>query len=335
MSSSEDCLHPDSDRELGSLTNSVIPRLNSPMEIDSKSSSRHHSRHSSYNTFVPQYTIDSEYLKGILVSRFLPCQLSKPASYSSSFVDQLQNSLNCHPGDSGINSEESDTPSPPNSADITDFFQECTQQLNRLYCFVEYHLSAVERDLNTLAMAPRHGDESSGRDTPDEKDEEVGETTPLTGSGRTAVLSRLQQILNSLAVSISTSFAHLDKLVDMHDDSTTSLRGRDFLTEQSLTKIKLQQRISSNLETVNSKLLGLSKGNLVEVSVGDKDQVESCITSEVRHYRPGCLTLLHVLVFFAAWFVLCFMYFVLCFMYYYAEEHAPWLLLSACFAAPI
>lgn len=317
MSSSEDCLHPDSDRELGSLTNSVIPRLNSPMEIDSKSSSRHHSRHSSYNTFVPQYTIDSEYLKGILVSRFLPCQLSKPASYSSSFVDQLQNSLNCHPGDSGINSEESETPSPPNSADITDFFQECTQQLNRLYCFVEYHLSAVERDLKTLAMAPRHGDESSGRDTPDEKDEEVGETTPLTGSGRTALLSRLQQILNSLAVSIATSFAHLDKLVDMHDDSTTSLRGRDFLTEQSLTKIKLQQRISSNLETVNSKLLGLSKGNSVEVSVGDKDQVESCITSEVRHYRPGCLTLLHVLVFFAAWFVLCF-------MYYYAEEHAPW-----------
>lgn len=322
-SSKEDSHHLDSGRELGSLTNSVVPRLRSPMEIDSKSSSCHHSRHSSYNTFVPQYTIDSEYLKSLLVNRFLPCELSQPASYSSSFVNQHQNYLNInyHPGDSGIHSEESETPSPPNLADDTDFFQECNKQLNKLYDFVKHHLSAVESDL-ALTMTPRHGDTGGGSDTPDEKDEEVGETTPLTGRlqggpGNTALLSRLEQILNSLWESLATSFAHLDRLVEMHDDSTTSLRGREFLSEQSLTKIKLQQRISSNLETVNSKLLGLSNSNSVKVSLEGKDQVESCIVAEVRNYRPGCLTLFHVLLFLAAWFVLCF-------MYYYAEEHAAW-----------
>ena len=314
--------------ELGSLTNSVIPRLGPPMEIEN--SRLQHSRHNSYNTFVPQYTIDSEYLKSLLVVKFLPCDLSVPASYSSSFVNQFQHSLNVNsePGDSGVHSAESDSPSPPHSDDKVDFFHECEQQLNKLLDFVEHHLSVVESDLRTLMMAPGHAGGNSGTDTEDEK---AGETTPLTGQiqggpDNVALLTRLQQILYSLGESITTSFNHLDRLLEMHDDSTTSRRGREFLTKHSLAKSKLERRILSNLERINSKLSRTSDDG-VEVSLDGKIQEESSVTAEVRQYRPGCLTLLHVLVFIAAWFAMCF-------MYYYGKEHATWAVVIRLFRSP-
>ena len=304
-------------RELGSLIESSTPRLGRPMEFEGgKAGSR-----GSYNTFVPQYTIDSEYLKTLLVGKFLPCKLSEPAFYQPSFVDGGLN-INSDPSDSGILSAESDSPSPPLSADTPDFFHECEQQLHKLFEFVERHLSVVESDLETLTMAPGHGSKSGSDSCPEEDEEEVGEKSPLTGQievgpDNVALLARLQKTLTSLKESIVTSFTHLDTLIEMHDDSTTSPQGREFLNKQSLTKMKLERRISSNLDRINSKLMNHTNHEWVNVTCDGKLQVESCITAEVRYYRPGCLTLLHALVFVAAWCAMCF-------MYYYGKEHATW-----------
>ena len=276
----------------------------------------------SYNTFVPQYTIDSEYLKTLLVARFLPCDLGEPTSYQSSFVNRFQDP----PTDSGIHSPEieSGSPSPPRPADKTsdkpDFFQECEQQLCKLYEFVERHLSDVESQLQYLTtMAPRHGSTST-ENKEEEEEEEVGEITPLTGQiqgqQNSGLLSHLQRILNSLGESITTSFNHLDKLVEMHDDSTTSVRGREFLNRHALTKSTFERRIASNLDRVDSHLMSHLNDDSVKVSCHDP-QVESHVTVEVRKYRPSCLTLLHVVLFVAAWGALCF-------MYYYGKEHATW-----------
>ena len=307
------------DRELGSLTDSSIPRLGRPMEFEGGTPAGNHHR-SSYNTFVPQYTIDSEYLKTLLIDRFLPCELSE-LFYHSSFVNGGLN-INTDQSDSGILSAESESPSPPHSADKPDFFHECEQQLYKLFEFVERYLSVVESDSESLMMAPGRGSKSGSDSCLEDEEEEAGEKSPLTGQiqggpDNSALLTRLQQILTGLKESIATSFTHLDRLMEMHDDNTTSLRGREFLNKHLLTKTKLERRISSNLDRINSKLASHTRREWVDVTFDGKLQVESCITAEVRYYRPGCLTLLHALVFVAAWFAMCF-------MYYYGKEHAAW-----------
>ena len=332
--------------ELGSLTSSLIPRLSRPMAIDSPKSSRLGNasgdcRRNSYNAFVPQYTIDSEYLKTLLVGKCLSCELSEPASHSSSFVvSQLPSHVKLMngAGDSGIHitsgSAESESPSPPIHAE-QDFFHECEQQVNKLFDFVEHHLSAVESDLQTLMASEK---DSDGKDRKDESEAEeglVGERTPLIaaaagqiqgGGDSTALLTSLQQVLGSLGESISTSFQHLDRLVEMHDDSTASQHGEEFLTEHYHTRTKFEQRISANLARIDSKL-ATGASDWVEVDFDSKLPVESCITAEVRHHRLGCLTLLHVLVFIASWFALCF-------MYYYGKDHAVWAVMLRLLRSP-
>ena len=308
-------------RELGSLTNSLIPRLQRPEDcVDGMSGLA--CRLTSYSTFVPQYSIDSEYLTTLLVGRILPCELTEPTH--SSFVNHFNPAGKHQPTDSGVHSPESESPPPPNSADeVVDFFRECEQQLHKLYEFVELYLALVERELRLVTMAPGNGGRkgSSGNGTGDE--DEVDERTPLTGQiqgvgDSDAVLTRLQRILYSLGESITTSFSQLDRLVEMHDDSTTSEAGREFMTRHSLTKAKLERRIASNLDTIDSRLTTPAKDDWESVSYsGGGLQVESPITAEVRAYRPGCLALLHVLLFVSA---LC----AMCFMYYYGQEHATW-----------
>ena len=202
-------------RELNCMTNST-PRLGHPMEVDNEKAAGNlhwHSPRSSYNTFVPQYAIDSEFLKTLLVGRFLPCQLSEPSSYQSSFVNGGLN-VNINTSDSGIHSADSESPSPPHSADKPDFFHECEQQLFKLFEFVERNLSSVESDLQALMD---HTNVSNVRWTESEE-EEVGEKTPLTGNIQeepvnAALLTHLEQVLISLKESISTSFTHLDRLI--------------------------------------------------------------------------------------------------------------------------
>ena len=308
-------------RELGSLTRTLIPRLSRQMENG-------RGTHTSYNTFVhvPQYTIDSEYLKTLLVSRFLPCELGQPISFQSSFVNNFQQGQFDQPRlteDSGIHSAESDSPSPPNAANKADFFQECEQQLLKLYEFVERHLSFVESEFQSLTMTPKEvrnrlASVSSDSCTNDE-DEEIPEIAPLIGqiqmgTDSSNVLTRLQQILNSLKESIVTSFDHLDRLVEMHDDSTTSLQGKQFLEKHTLTKMKLERRIASNLDKIESKHM---KDDWVYISHDSTQQSEPSITERVRQYRPSCLTILHMIVFVAAWCGLCF-------MYYYTEDGSTW-----------
>ena len=100
----------------------------------------------------------------------------------------------------------------------------------------------------------------------------------------------------------------------MHDDSTTSLQGKQFLEQHTLTKMKLECRIASDLDEIESTF---ARDDWVHVSHKvSSQQADPSITEKVRKYRPGCVTLLHVLVFIAAW----------CgFMYYNAKDHATWL----------
>ena len=123
------------------------------------------------------------------------------------------------PSDSGIQSAESDSSSPLNSAEA-DFFRECELQLHKLFQFVEQHLSLVESELESLTMAPRQVRNrvgSAGSEVcSDEEEEKVDEVTPLTGQiqqspDKTTVLTSLLHILNSLKESIVTSFNHLDR----------------------------------------------------------------------------------------------------------------------------
>ena len=307
-------------RELASFTGSMIPQLSRPM---GECSGR--SVHKSYNTFVhvhvPHYTIDSEYLKTLLVGKFLPCELGQPTLFQSSFVSNFQQVT---PSDSGIQSAESDSSSTLNSAtDNTeaDYFRECELQLHKLFQFVEQHLSLVESELESLTMAPRQVRNrvgSAGSEAcSDEEEEKVDEVTPLTGQiqqspDKITVLTRLLQILNSLKESIVTSF---NRLIEMHDDSTTSLQGKQFLEQHTLTKMKLERRIASDLDEIESTF---ARDDWVHVSHKvSSQQADPSITEKVRKYRPGCVTLLHVLVFIAAWCGLCF-------MYYNAKDHATW-----------
>ena len=313
-------------RELASLTRSVIPRRTSlGMENCNgwTPGVLHAPQVSSYNTFVPQYAVDSEYLKTLLLGQVRPREPTEPVFSPSSFVTREGSEGQRLTNDSGIQSPDSETsssPSPPE--DAPNFFEECERELQKLFQFIETHLLSVERDLANLTMAPNRRRSKSGGDSCAEEDEEeaAGETTPLTrqiqaGPNGAGLLVRLQQTLNSLRESIATSFRHLDKLVEMHDDSTTSQQGRQFLDRYSPTKVNLERRIDSNLDKVNLELI--NHGWLNEPSEKQLEETESEVTVEVREYRPGCLTLLHVLLFLAVWCVLSF-------MYYYADQHPTW-----------
>ena len=273
------------------------------------------------NTFVPQYAVDSEYLKSLLVVQLHPGELTELVVSPSSFVAEECSEERRLTNDSGIQSPDREiSSSPPKPAETTpDFFQECERELLKLFQFLEGHLTSVERDLDTLAMAPikRSRSKSTGDSCTEEDEEEAGETTPLAGQiqlGPTAatLFVRLQQTLYSLKESITDNFSHLDELVEMHDDGTTSQQGRQFLDRYSPTKINLERRIDSDLDKVHIELI--DRGWL---DVSSDQETESQVTAEVRSYRPGCLTLLHVLLFVMVWCALSF-------MYYYSEQHPTW-----------
>ena len=281
---------------------------------------------SSYNTFVPQYSVDSEYLKSLLLGRLHPCELTEPVLSPSSFDAEEGSEGRRLTNDSGIQSPDSETSPPLSLPDTPDFFTECERELLKLFQFVERHLASVEKDLGTLAMAPsRRGKTKSSGGSSGEEDEEeeeryAGETTPLAGQiqvGPTAAgaLVRLRHTLDSLRESIASSFSALDKLVELHDDATTSQGGRQFLDRYSPTKINLERRIDSNLDKVHTELR--NHGLLDGFSDVRPQETESQVTVEVREYRPGCLTLLHALLFSSVWCILSF-------MYYYSEQHPTW-----------
>ena len=303
------------ERELKSLTRSVVPKT-SHVHMDRKGAPTN-GRFPTYSTFQPRvkHVVDSEYLETLLIASILP---SDPSSQQSSHLagsqgegQEKQRSTN----DSGIQSPGSESPPspPPAAPDPPDFFQESARELRELFVFVEHHLSAVETELGTLAMAPNKRGRSKSRssDDTDEEEDLVGEATPFARQIQvgSSVLTRLQMTLEGLKESIATSFTHLDKLVGMHDNGTTSKQGREFLDSYSPTKIDLERRIDSHLDKLHSQ-------NWLEDG-GLEGEEESKVMIEVQKYRPGCLTLLHVLLFISVWVTLSF-------MYYYAQEHSTW-----------
>ena len=306
-------------RELETLTRPVVPNLGrGEMERIRNGEPRQGS------LFAPQYVVDSEYLKTLLVGRPPPVQPSSSQGSSvagvqeeeAEEIEREERSTN----DSGIQCPESASPSPPpapRARGTPEFFQGCERELLQLFAFVEQHLSVVETELGALKMAPSRQGRSNSDSSCTEDEEEEGEDTPFARQIQVgpSLLTRLQQTLRSLRESIATSFNRLDQLIEMQDEATASQQGREFLDRYSPTKASLERRIDSNLDRIHSKR---PHSSWRESSVDSMEEEESEVTVEVRNYRPGCLMLFHVLLFVAVWCALGFMY------YYYSKEHSTW-----------
>ena len=246
----------------------------------------------SYGTFVPWFTIDTEYLRSLLEGKGYSCELTESASIKS-YQD-------CFPPSPKL---VSPTPTLPSSVptklesgvDITyssspvnviDFLSECRTQLNKLDTFMEHNLTRMESELVTLkrkmsidrltnsAPHPVERSYSANSDDSGVADYQDGETVKLISSKphredyvevSVGVLSRLRKALLSLEKSLTSSFAALDQLVSQYDEQTLSREGHEMMQSHNHLKQKHERRLNRCLENVDSELNLLQRGQSINI----------------------------------------------------------------------
>lgn len=286
--------------------------------------SKRHNRQISYGTFIPFFVIDSEYLKSLLCGRGADCELSEPASaksFHSAFPASLIHQDSSDSDQSLSNSEPGLLSTANNSINgivKPDFFSECELQVQKLFLFMELHLSKLEDDLAQVAKRRkmREGTKPDHEESDDEE-AEASEKSKLLDSGieedhmrtEAGILKRLKEVGVHLLESLQSSFASLDELVQLHDDNYVSTEGRDFLQSKLTKKGKLEGRLEACATSIDSELERYHVDGEVRIDGLGGPSRESKVVGEVRATPVGCFTYVYAFVLLAIVAVLAFMYY--------------------------
>jgi len=289
-------------------------------------------RQISYGTFIPYFALDSEYLKSLLIGKSYAYELEEPASaktFHGVFPPEItrQDSL-----EEVLSNSAPSLNSPTNGIPKPNFFIECELQVRKLFAFMELHLSKVEDDLAVTVKNVRLAsskqkqkmkelgmEESTRSYFADSQGE--SEKSKLLDSGiqedyistSTGIMNRLREVLLSLQDSLNSSFAALDELVALHDDSALSHDGQGYLQTTEPKRREFEGRISTCLGQIESELHTLHQKDDVRVGGLERFRTESVVTAQVRKSLFGYVTFLYLLLF----LVICG---VVCYMYYFSEH---------------
>ena len=297
---------------------------------ESTNTSRRASNHShiSCGTFIPFFTLDSEYLKSLLIGKGYICELEEPASAKSFHGFFPREITRQDSGEDTLSSSESALNSPIADSQKADFLIECEFQLRKLFAFMDLHLSKVESNLtvvqNVKSASAKEEEEVA------EKDIELSTNTyfsdSLSESEKAAfldsgvednqlnspkgIVNHLKEVLLSLQESLNSSFASLDELTALHDDTTCSHDGQSYLQTKESKKREFERRISACLEKIESELQVLDlkdevhPDSLEAFRMGGKQ-----FTEQVKKTPISRFTYLSFFLFLVIWGVMCYMYF--------------------------
>ena len=280
----------------------------------------------SYGTFTPYFVIDSEYLKSLIGGKDNSCELADSASlknvpgpgdYFPGPRSVIQSPEEGFSPESGIFSPGSDPPTPLDIPEVVttrtpEFFHECDIQLSKLFGFMEFHMSKIESQVDTVRRIesqesihnPSHEDNYISDDSGVyDREKQLLLTLNGTKGDRVetsiGILSRLREVLVSVQESLSASFEALDALVDMHDYHQDSKRGRTYLDKKIARKEGFDKRIEGCVEDLDNELNKLYRKQ--ELKIDGQGRIrfrsESKITSSVRQEPIHCVTYFHALLF--------------------------------------
>ena len=284
--------------------------------------------HISCGTFIPSFTLDSEYLKLLLIGKGHICELEEPASTKSFHGLFPPEITRQDSGEGTLSSSESALNSPIADSQKADFFTECEFQIEKLFAFMDLHLSKVESILtvvqNVKSACAKQEEEVADKDielsnktyfsdtlSESEKatflDSGVGDNQLKSPKG---IVNHLREVLLSLQESLHSSFASLDELTALHGDTTFSHDGRSYLQSKESKKREFEHRISACLEKIESELQVLHLKNEVH-----PDSLEAfCMggkqfTEQVKKTPISRFTYLSFFLFLVICGVMCYMYF--------------------------
>lgn len=231
-----------------------------------KPSKKRHSAWSVYGSFVPEFFIDSSYLRSLLSrSGNAGLELAESASltspdalFSEEITHKTRRSDSGESNDAATTSPDSGEGSPVQLLTTPAFLPECQLQVKRLFAFMEQHLSRVEGELSArrspastppsyTATTVTGGKGGSGSGRRRLSDSGIEDSSYGALSLLRAVLLRLEHCLRS-------SFISLEDLVTLHDSQRASDEGEAFLLSQEGKRNQFEHRIASCLADVNSGL---------------------------------------------------------------------------------
>ena len=300
----------------------------------------------SYGTFIPFFALDSEYLKSLLIGKGYTCELEEPASAKSFHGFFPPEITRQDSGEGTLSSSESALNSPIVECQKASFFIECEFQIRKLFAFMELHLSKAESE---LAVAVQNVKSASAKQEEGEAKSDVELSTKtdfsdaLSDSEKTAfldsgiednqlksskgIVNRLREVLLSLQESLNSSFASLDELVALHDDSTLSHDGRSYLQSKEFKKKEFEHRISACLGKIESELQVL---HLVNEEHPDSFEgfhiVGKKMTEQVKKTPISRFAYLSFLLLLVIWGVMCYMY---------SSSHNPWVIYLRLLRSPL
>lgn len=293
-----------------------------------QSITQHHHRQISYGTFIPFFTVDSEYLRSLLADKGSELELPESASSHNShnhFPPEFSRQTSVDRASDTSSSEGSlvGTFASTNRPRETTFFKECELQIRKLFTFMELHLSKVESDLEGVCLRPRGNQnepsvESSTKGYFSESsssDEEPSKNSIDSGIEddhmRTTIglLHRLKEVVLSLQQSFNHSFSCLDELVDMHDNRCLSKDGRNYLDTKDPHRKDVKGRIDAALTQIDSHLQTYEREQEIRIDGLGRILTESQATAQVRGTRVSCFTPLTAFLFVAMCGTIAYMYY--------------------------
>ena len=300
----------------------------------------------SYGTFIPFFALDSEYLKSLLIGKGYTFELEEPASAKSFHGYFPPEITRQDSGEGTLSSSESALNSPVVDCQKASFFIECEFQLRKLFGFMELHLSRVESDLAVAVQSVKSANAKQELEEA-ERDVELSTKTYISDDALSdsekatfldsgvvevnhsskGIVNRLREVLLSLQESLNSSFASLDELVALHDDSTLSHEGRSYLQSKESTKREFEHRISACLGKIESELQVLQLKNEAHPDSFEAfHMVGKKITQQVKKTPISRFTYLSFLLFLVICGVMSYMYF---------SFHNPWVIYLRLLRSPL
>ena len=299
----------------------------------------------SYGTFIPFFALDSEYLKSLLIGKGYTFELEEPASAKSFHGFFPPEITRQDSGEGTLSSSESALNSPVVDCQKASFFIECEFQLRKLFGFMELHLSRVESDLAVAVQSVKSANAKQELGEA-EKDVELYTKTYISDDALSdsekatfldsgvevnhsskGIVNRLREVLLSLQESLNSSFASLDELVALHDDSTLSHEGQSYLQSKESTKREFEHRISACLGKIESELQVLQLKNEAHPDSFEAfHMVGKKITQQVKKTPISRFTYLSFLLFLVICGVMSYMYF---------SFHNPWVIYLRLLRSPL
>lgn len=299
----------------------------------------------SYGTFIPFFALDSEYLKSLLIGKGYTFELEEPASAKSFHGFFPPEITRQDSGEGTLSSSESALNSPVVDCQKASFFIECEFQLRKLFGFMELHLSRVESDLAVAVQSVKSANAKQELGEA-EKDVELYTKTYISDDALSdsekatfldsgvevnhsskGIVNRLREVLLSLQESLNSSFASLDELVALHDDSTLTHEGQSYLQSKESTKREFEHRISACLGKIESELQVLQLKNEAHPDSFEAfHMVGKKITQQVKKTPISRFTYLSFLLFLVICGVMSYMYF---------SFHNPWVIYLRLLRSPL